>query len=68
MDDMREKAQPSWVASSVITPICTATLIFAPSAMSKRKVNFGAIASEVARRQLVVPTPCWGRVLITPEE
>ena len=36
--------------------------------MSKRKVNFGAITSEAARRQLMVPTPCWERVLVTPED
>lgn len=36
--------------------------------MSKRKVNFGAITSEAARRQLMVPTPCWERVLVAPED
>ena len=36
--------------------------------MSKRKVNFGAITSEAARRQLMVPTPCWERVSATPED
>ena len=36
--------------------------------MSKRKVNFGAITSEAARRQLMVPTPCWERVSVTPED
>ena len=36
--------------------------------MSKRKVNFGAITSEAARRQLMVPTPCWERVLAMPED
>ena len=42
--------------------------IHKPPAMSKRKVNFGAITSEAARRQLMVPTPCWERVLVAPED
>jgi hypothetical protein len=42
--------------------------IYTLSAMSKRKVNFGAITSEAARRQLMVPTPCWERVSVTPED
>jgi len=42
--------------------------IHKPPAMSKRKVNFGAITSEAARRQLMVPTPCWERVLVASED
>ena len=46
---------------------CTVDRSTTPT-MSKRKVNFGAITSEAARRQLMVPTPCWERVLVTPED
>ena len=47
-------------------PLCGQSRSTSP--MSKRKVNFGAITSEAARRQLMVPTPCWERVLVTPED
>lgn len=35
--------------------------------MSKRRVNFGAITSEAARRQLMLPVPCWERRQVVPE-
>lgn len=62
----REKVQlrPHQSAS----PLLYGRPIYTPFPMSKRKVNFGAITSEAARRQLMVPTPCWERVLVTPED
>jgi hypothetical protein len=35
--------------------------------MSKRRVNFGAITSEAARRQLMLPVTCWEKKWIVPE-
>jgi len=63
----REKFQPDGFLPEHSATALRETRLYAP-AMSKRKVNFGAITSEAARRQLMVPTPCWERVLAMPED